>query len=56
MVGEKDLRELGRRLEEIDAIFHMGYDPVYAYGELLWEKCHCGSLHTHESALRDIEK
>ncbi len=53
---EKDLREMGRRFEEIEAILEAGYDPVYLFGEPLWEKCHCGSLHTHEGALRDIEK
>ena len=53
---ERDLRELARRLEEVEEIFHKGYDPVYAYGEPLWEKRHCGSLHTHRGALEDIER
>ncbi len=56
MMREKDLREIGRRLDEVEEIFVHGYDPVYLFGEPLWEKCHWGSLHTHEGALRDIEK
>lgn len=53
---ERDLRELGRRFEEIEEIHRHGYDPVYLFGEALWEKCHWGSLHSHRGALLDIEK
>ncbi len=53
---EKDLREVGRRLEEVETIYTAGYDPVQAYGEPLWLKRHWGSLHTHQDALREIEK
>ncbi len=53
---EKDIREVGRRLEEVETIYTAGYDPVYAFGEALWEKCHWGSLHTHRGALLDIDK
>ena len=53
---ERDLREIGLRLEEVEEIFAHGYDPIYAFGEPLWEKCHAGRLHTHEGALRDIEE
>ena len=52
----KDLRKVRRRFEEIEEIHAAGYDPVYAFGEALWEKCHCGSLRTHEGALLDIEE
>ncbi len=52
----EDLREIGRRLDEVEEIFTHGYDPVHLFGEALWEKCHCGSLHTHEGAILDIEK
>ena len=57
MRGE-DLREIGRRLDEVEWIFAHGYEPIHdaAAGEPLWEKCHCGSVHTHEGALRDIEE
>ncbi len=44
-----------RRLEEVEEIFAHGYDPVHLFGEPLWEKRHCGTLHNHEGALRDIE-
>lgn len=53
---EKDLREVGRRLDEAEEIHAAGYEPVYAYGEALWLKCHWGSLHTHHGALRDMNE
>ncbi len=53
----EDLREIGRRLDEVEEIFTHGYEPIHdGAGEALWEKCHCGSVHTHEGALRDIER
>ena len=47
---------LGGRDHTLEPIHAGGYDPVHAYGEPLWEKCHCGSIHTHRGALDDIEK
>ena len=52
----QDLREIGRRLDEVEEIFTHGYEPIHVAGEALWEKCHCGSVHSHEGAIRDIEK
>ncbi len=54
----EDLREIGRRLDEVEEIFAHGYEPIHDGdgAEALWEKCHCGSVHTHEGALLDIEK
>lgn len=53
---DKDLREIRRRFEEVERLYAAGYDPVDAFGELLWEKCHCGSWHTHRGALLDVER
>ncbi len=53
---EEDLRGISCRLEEVEEIYGAGYDPVYPFGEALWEKRKCGSLHTHRGALEDIEK
>ncbi len=53
---EEDVRELSRRFDEVDWIYEHGYDPVHVDGEPMWEKCHCGSLHTHRGALEDIER
>ncbi len=52
----KDVREVNRRLEEVETIWTAGYDPVHTFGEEIWEKRHWGSLHTHQGALRDIDK
>lgn len=52
----EDLQEISRRLDEVEWIYGHGYDPVHLFGEALWEKCHWGSLHTHQGALLDIEK
>jgi hypothetical protein len=54
----KDLREMGRRLEEVMFIAERGYEPVYdeVLGEWMWVKCHWGSVHTHAGALEEIAR
>jgi hypothetical protein len=52
----RDLRQIRRRFKEVMWMVEHGYEPVYLFGECLWEKRHCGSLHTHRGALRDIER
>ena len=53
---EEDVREVGRRLEEVEEVRAAGYEPVHAYGEALWPKRNWGSLHTHRGALGEIER
>lgn len=56
LVRGEDVREVGRRLDEVEEVYAAGYEPVHAYGEALWLKRNWGSLHTHRGALGEIER
>ena len=53
---EEYVREVGRRLEEVEEVHAAGYEPVHAHGEALRLKRNRGSLHTHRGVLREIER
>jgi hypothetical protein len=52
----EDILDIERRLKEVMFISERWYEPVQASGELLWIKCHWGSVHTHAGALEEIAR